>query len=531
MPASRPFFLPQAEDDDFSVLHSAPKIAAPFPLRKSFLYGLIFLLWLCFGIFGRDAWKPEETLITAAIANYLQVETLLSLTTFGLENRPPLYLWLAAQLAAGTAVFLPLHEGARLANVLLLLAGFICTGLAVRRLYGTRTAWLALLLLVGCLGFVVRAHILNFGVPAFFGMALALLAVTILADENRRITRTFFCGGLIGLAAAFTLLACGVLPALVVLSAVAIVRKEQLPVLAVVAAFFVPVLLFARLNNIPLFAVADGRFDTLATIFAGLSDVVRVMGWSLLPLLPLALYGLWHTRGRDLNRVLYFCLFAIAATVVVFFIQGSGQEDYYLLLPPLALVTAGMLRKLPDGTASVMDFFALLIIGLGVVGGLWLCWAALYWGSPAPLAAFIAEMFVGYTLPPPSAIKITIAAVLTLGWVLLLVNFGRSNERAVVNWSCGVTLVWAIFNLLLVAYVDSGKSYRQPAEQLLAVVGDDCITLMGDQHWRAQLFYFGVRLGEAGACRYYLDKSEKNGALIYVSRNESRKGYYLYRRF
>lgn len=532
MALPRKLFLSSVSDDELTFFHVAPKVARPFPHRKSLLYALICLLWLLFGIVGRDAWKPHETLLVGVIAELLSGRDALALADVGLEHYPAFYPQLAA-LAAAALPWLPLHEGARLINILLLGGGFVCIWLAGKRAYGIGSAWLALLLLVGCFGFMVRAHQLSFGVPAFFGMSLAVLAAAILTDENRPVNQVFVSGCLSGLGGAFLLLTCGLLPAFIALAVAAAATKNQRAVFIIILLiFFAPLLMWMYQHDMIRLPLIAARFQSLTALAEALHSLLSVALWSLLPLLPICLYGLWHTRGQGWSPLKRYLLFAVAGGGLLFLLHGSNEEDYYFILPPLALLAVHYLRKMPDGTAGVMDSFAVVIIGFCVVGGLWLYWGVLYWQAPQPLLMKIHETFPGYALPPVHGGKVALAALLTAGWMVLMLNFGRNNERAVVNWSCGITLVWVVFNLLLIGYVDSGKSYRRPVMQLQQLVAGDCVESPAGKHWRAQLVYYGVNVGGAD-CPYYLSSEEipAQTALLFLARSERDAGYYLYSRF
>lgn len=527
MSASWLFPLTLASDGRPVPLRDAPRAARPFPRRKSILYAIICILWLSFGIVGRDPWKPQETLLTGVIAAQVRGEAQPPALAAHDSGAPQLYTALAAQTAALMAGYLPLHEGARLLNIFLLLGGFAALWLAGKRLYGIRTAWLALLLVVCCLGFMVRAHILTPQIAAFAGVALALLGAAILATKQNPISQALLSGCLIGSGAALALLSAQMAAAALALLFLAVARREQIAVYAVCCAFVLPVLLHILLAHGAASFAPSLNFSSPAEAAVAAGDTLRVAAWSLLPLLPLAAYGLWYNRQQKLPPLLRVCLLAVAGGFAAFFVSGNNEEDYYLLLPPLALVAAHLLLKTPDDTANVMDAFAILIIGICAAGGLWLAWLGVNWPL-GPISEWMNSALPGFSAPPAGGGKVAFAAALTAGWIVLLLNFGRSNERAVVNWSCGITLVWALFNLLLVGYVDSGKSYRQPAQQLAELIQGRCIAAPDDRHWQAQLFYFGMALGGSD-CPYFLSR-QPDGAIARIRRNAGEKGYHLHPR-
>lgn len=524
------------DEQDFFNFHP-PAIARAFSRRKAFLYALICLLWLGFGILWRDPWKPDETILSAVIADMatgnLRLPPLLADEPY--LQRPPLYLWLAALTARATGGWLPLHEGARLVNILLLAAGMAFIWLAQHRFYGARAAWLAVLLVVGAVGMMVRAHLLNFGVPAFFGMAATLWGASFLL-ENRRQAANVLRGGIaIAAAAVFLLLSVGLLPMLAATGAAAAWsvwqnRRRGAILVVFVLVFVAPIFLWrglsAALSAVDFVGVAGKWHEaSAARLLVALLELLRVAAWSLFPLLPLALCGVWMER-RKITPFLNFAAVAAATPLLVFFLAGKNEEDFFLAVPPLAVLAARALQVMPGENARILDFFALFVAGLIVGGGMWLLWGGLFADVPV-VTALMESSFPGFALPPVSWLGVAAAAALSVGWIFLIANFGRSNERAAVNWSCGVTVLWAVFNLLLVGYVDSGKSYLKPAAAIRAQLAGACLQSPADAHWRAQLDYAGVLMRAGEECRFYLSFTDADGAVLAGRRGGN--AYYLHR--
>ena len=511
----------------------APRAVQPFPRHKSLLYAALCLVWLFFGVFGRDPWKPDETVLTAIIADMATSGFLLPPLLLGEAylDYPPLYLWLAALTAKLSIFGLPPHEGARLANVVLLLAGFFLLWKVVYRADGARIAWLAVLLCIGAVGFMIRAHLLNFGVPAFFGSAVVLWGASVLRARYYVDIKGGFivvAGGL------FLLFAVGWLTACVAIFAVGLWwgRMLRQPLnAAFVVLLFVPVSwwLLDRTGYAPLAGVAN-KWSVLSLSGFGnaLLDWVRVIAWSLLPLSFLAAWGLYK-EWRALSPLSAFAVLSCICFLLLFFLTGENEEDLYAVLPPLALLAARALQQAPDNMARVLDSFALLIIGVLCCGSIWVMWFALHTGQPEFIAQWLVEALPRFFAPAIAWWKVVFAAFLTIGWGVLLANFGRSNERAAVNWACGITLLWSVFNLLLLEYVDTGKSYRPSAVAIAAKIGDSCLSEVPNNHWRAQLHYFGVQIRDNG-CPYAL--SERPAAVtVWKGGRGGKQTYHLIRRF
>src|SRR4030042_4907382 len=73
-------------------------------------------------------------------------------------DKPPLFYWPAALFAKLFSPLLPLHDGARLASGFYIALTLLFTGLAGRKLYGENRGWAAAIILMGCVGMLVRAH-------------------------------------------------------------------------------------------------------------------------------------------------------------------------------------------------------------------------------------------------------------------------------------------------------------------------------------------------------------------------------------
>lgn len=538
-------------DNHFDIFAAASvRAAQPFYAYKHGLYAFMCLLWLLFGLFGRDPWKPEETLLVAALVSADGAVVFPPLAAGGL------YLWLAAACAWATESFLPVHEGARLANaVLLSLSGWMVWRCLYKE-FGVRLAWLAVLLLFGSVGLVIRGHLLNDNIFELFAVAGVVWGVLAWKRGEQRHHVNLLSGLWVALNIGFLLVGNHLLLALCLTAAVFIFlfwASNRLVFGLIISVFL-----------LSLFAWKFVLMDDGALVFAAMQekwragglamlnhtiDMVRIVGWSLFPVLPLAVVGLvsHHRKRAAWLAVEKFCCLLCALILLCFYLEGDEEEDLYMLLPPLAVITAMLLKSIHNEVARLLDLFAVLVIGLICTGGIWLVWLALQTGFPAFLLAYLNEEWAGFALPMVSWWKVGAAVVLVIAWLLMVQKFGISKERAIVNWMCSITLAWVSFNLLLVGYVDSGKSYRFPVqalqESLRADVANEgagqgaCVQpLVAGRHWRAQLHYYGVSLGDE-SCHYYFTRAEQASAaegktLIWSGgRGGGRAKYHLYRRF
>ena len=73
-------------------------------------------------------------------------------------EKPPLFYITAALVAQVGGAWLPLHDAARLASGFYMGLAMLFIGLAGRALHGKGTGWLAVLIVMGCVGLFFRAH-------------------------------------------------------------------------------------------------------------------------------------------------------------------------------------------------------------------------------------------------------------------------------------------------------------------------------------------------------------------------------------
>jgi len=101
-------------------------------------------------------------------------------------DKPPLYYWTAALFAKLFSPLLPLHDGARLASGFYTALAMLFTGLASRKLYGENRGWAAAVILIGCLGMLVRAHQMITDLALLTGCAMLLYGF---AQSQERVLR------------------------------------------------------------------------------------------------------------------------------------------------------------------------------------------------------------------------------------------------------------------------------------------------------------------------------------------------------
>src|SRR5688572_5344178 len=204
---------------------------------KTALFVIVCLAWLLPGLVGHDPWRTDEAVAFGTVAEMLRSGDWVRFAIAGepVASEAPLVVWTAALLAKLLGGLLPLHDAARLAAGLYMAATLALVSATAWELMGERAVRMSVLLLIGCLGLLIRAHEMT---PELAGLAGAALALYGLALSRRRQWLGAVLAGL-GLAAGYLgngLLGLGMLAALLAaLPASPAFRSRRYAVVAAVA--------------------------------------------------------------------------------------------------------------------------------------------------------------------------------------------------------------------------------------------------------------------------------------------------------
>lgn len=482
---------------------------------KTGLFLLVCLAWLLPGLTGHDPWKTNEALAMGAVSEMLRTGAWAIPTIAGEPylERAPLFFWTAALFAKLFGGLMPLHDAARLASGFFMAVTMAGVSLAAVALHGPRAGRISVLLLIGCLGLLIRAHEMSTDLAALAGVALAFAGLT------RASAKPWLGGALLGAGLGIAFLGDGLVPALLVAFTAAALPlagtawRTRAYGLAIVAAVAVALPLaaawpLALLSESPALGHA-----WLANAFAtrwsgGLSRAAfqdtgyfaRVLAWYAWPALPLAAWTVWRARRHLATRAdLRLPLVASLACFVVLSAVAEPREVNAMpLLVPLVLLGVAELDSLPRGAASALDWFGVTTFALLALL-LWIGFAAVMTGSPAAAAAWIAREIPGFHYPF-RFIPFALATLLTCIWVVVVARSLRTTRRAVVNWTAGITMVWMLAMMLGLPLIDQARSYRGVVAALQPrLAGAACLVGSGVGHaQRALLDYFGaIRLTRA----------------------------------
>lgn len=164
------------------------------PVKASFLF-LLCAAWLLTGLVGHDPWKPDEAYSFGLIYHIIQTKDWIVTALAGEPylDKPPLYYWTAALFAKAFSPLLPLHDGARLATGFYTAVTLLFAGLTGRELFGNNRGWPTAVILIGCLGMLVRAHEILTDNALLSGCAMMLYGYAL------SLRRTRLAGVVIGL--------------------------------------------------------------------------------------------------------------------------------------------------------------------------------------------------------------------------------------------------------------------------------------------------------------------------------------------
>ena len=481
----------------------------PITPAKAVFLGLLCLVWLGTGLVGHDPWKPDEAYSFGLIYSMLQSGDWLVPMLAGepYMDKPPLFYWTAALFAKLFSPLLPLHDGARLASGFYTALTLLFTGLSGRKLYGENRGWAAVIILIGCLGMLVRAHEMISDLALLAGCAMMLYGFTLCKERLLRAGILIGTGVGIGfmakgfIAPVQLILIAALLPAWFhnwrtrnYLLSLGIATLVSLPWLAVW-----PLMLYQRF---PLL-LADwawvhniGKWLNYAK--AGLSMeafyYLENLPWLAWPALPLAFWVVWKSRKRlALRDDLQLPLVSFAVMLITLSLVPDIKEVYALpMLLPIALLASASLSILKRGAANALDWFGIMTFALLAIM-MWWGWAGLLLDNQAKITHWLKDYQPGFD-PEMQTVPFFIAIIATVLWVVLIWRVGRSMRRAVVNWAAGVTLIWVLAMTLWLPWLDSGKSYRNMVASLKQSMPRQyqCIAseYLGDGQ-RAMLHYFG----------------------------------------
>ena len=447
-------------------LVGSPSSYLRLPLRGRALAILVFAFLLP-GLLSHDPWKTNDAIGWGVTYSMLTSGNWVSLQLAGEHffGPGPLDFWLAALCAQLFSFVLPLHDGARVASFGCGLATLYFTRLASRELYGKPAGDLALLALMGCLGFMIHVRETAPETAALAGAAAAYYGIAI--AWKKPVKGGLFFGG--GLAAAF--LATGVaalLPPLIAAIALipfAIADRERaylravalgLAVMIPIAALWLVALAFVDRPYLNAWLAVQWNNAINGPRLTVSLDYLKTLAWAAWPAWPLTVWAAWAYR-RNLRKPGFAVPFVAAAVAVLLllFTNDARETDALVLLVPLAIPAGVVALGLRRGAANALAWFSLMTAAL-LAAAIWVMWFALLTGIPARIAANVGKLEPGFvaTLQPGLVIA---ALAFTFAWLWFVIRTPLSSLRALPYWATGLTLIWALTMTLWLGWIGTAS--------------------------------------------------------------------------
>lgn len=475
---------------------------------KTTLFLVLCFTWLLPGLVGHDPWKVDEATAFGTVVEMLRTGDWVSWRIAGEPyfDKAPLYLWAAALDVKLWGGLLALPDAARLTSGFFMAGTLGFLSLVCLELLGERAIRMGVLLFIGCLGLLLRAHEMVTDLASLMGITMALYGLA-LAD------RRAYVGGAVagaGMGLAFLgdgFLPIGMLAMLLVLlplsspfwrtrryaASVAIALACAAPLVGswlAALAHATPPAIHPWLEHATDFGWREffEQDDSIEILY-----FVRILPWYAWPAWPLAAWSLWRSRRRlAARREFLLPLVAFGSFLAMTSIFGEAREVNAIpLLLPLAILGVAELDSLPRGAASALDWFGMTTFFL-FAALVWLGWAAALTGKPGFMAAWLTREVPGFHYEF-DFLAFALAALLTLIWLVVVARSLRSTRRALINWTAGIAMVWMLVMTLGLPLVDQARSYRAVATRLVESLppGRTCVARMnvGDAQ-RALLDYF-----------------------------------------
>lgn len=476
--------------------------AAAFP--RWALFGLL-AIYIAAGLFGRDPWYRDDATGFGVMWSMARGEPhgwwLPMVGGDWFAEQGPLPFWVGAALVLTFGPWLGDAQAARLSTVLWFAlattalwyatyrlarraeaqpVSFAFGGEAEPRDYGRMLADIAVLLLVGTLGIVLRMHETTAETAAFAWLCVALFGLVLALEAPLR-------GALLAGAATGALaLSRGPWPgALLLLAALAVLwlllrepvrRFAALALLAATAAVMAIWPLGVLSTDLALRDEYFAAWRAWAAQQAGLPAgdellwFARNLLWYTWPLWPLAAWTLYAWRHALRAPHVALPALVLAAMTAALLFGQANDSALLLLVPPLLLLAAFGATSLRRSLDDLIDWFAIAIFTLFAAAA-WVYFIAFTTGSPPRMAFSVARLVPGLQ-PELRFPALAFAALASAGWLALVA--WRIAQRPPMMWrgaalaACGLTMLWLIVVTLFLPAFNYNRSYAPIAAEIRA---------------------------------------------------------------
>lgn len=483
------------------------------------------------GLTGHGPWKADEAYVFGIVHSMLHSREWIVPTLAGepFMEKPPLYYWVAAGFSWLLSGWMTEPDSARLASGFFMLVTCLALGKSACRWWGDAAGHYAPLLLIACLGTLIRTHMMMPDVALLAGFALSAWGFCCISTGGTR-------GGLwLGTGVGVAFLSKGIFgPGVIAITALllpacfaqwrsrAYLQALGYAVLASAPWMLIwPLALHARSpalfmewfweNNL-------GRFFGFSPMVSGTEQPAlfwpTMLPWFTFPVLPLALYALWKKRGMTMTHPgMQYGLVASITMVLVLLASSAARVVYALpLLLSLSILAVPGAMLLPRPVERAWLVLSALLFGLASAS-VWGVWGVMMVTNAPPDWPWLLRFLPADFVPHFDSVTVTLAAGLTSSVLFLWKRLALLPARGLAGWTLGLTLSWSLLSTLWMPWLDYAKSYRSVFESLPVPGKTNCISSLGlGESERATLDYYAghvtvrqeVQPAEAARCNTLL---------------------------
>lgn len=458
------------------------------------------VLFLLVGSVGHDPWQWPETHVFGVIHHYLTHNSWLIPTNVSTPfmEKTPLYYWTGVVFCHLFGALLPLHDAARLATPFYILLTIGFTWKTSQVLFADRPekstlGWISIALLLGQIGIISEAHILQTDISLLAGTVITFYGMALLGCQPGRWKAA---GGWIGLGIGVAFMSKGffvpftlALSGLLLLVALPELRRrttwQALALALLVASPFLtvwPALVYRDSPALFMQWFWDnnvGRFlgftvDQLGRSNRSFYVESRLLSFAF-PAWPFAAWRIVRNPLRQWNEKDFILPLMVFFTGVVILDVSATAGGNYLMpfLPCLAWMAAPMVIRLPrwflqHGTAVLRTLFTVGALGV------WLAWIDL---RLAPEARFFPKLLAKMGkwvpldfVPPDQPVAIAVALLTLALWLYSFRLYAPTALRIAYTWFIGVTLIWVTMMTLLLPWRNAVKSFSVPLMDMVEFI-------------------------------------------------------------
>lgn len=443
--------------------------------EKPWLLILLTFVWLWPGIINHDLWNPNEPYIYAAIQYISTTKDFISpkIYNYPYIDNSPIYLYFGMLFKK---LFYPWamskYTAIRLTTVFFMVLSLIFVSLAGKMLLGAKNGRSVGLILLGCPGIIIFAHIMS--VLPILLTAYSIFAYSISINAKKPVLSGFF----MGLGFILSFLSNNLFPIIILIIILLLLplnkywRNKRYIISIVFAIFFaIPIILiwpYALLEINPDFLKLWLKYHLFSS-FGGINNFHFGFGlkkyltniiWYTFPACTLVIFTIIKERKNIFKNNAYFLctLWFIVASIALIFENELETNDLIHIIIPLSILAAAKLDYLKMTTAAFLNWLGITIFGTATII-IWVLFFAINYNIPNFIAQKIYKINSFYKVKI-DYFPIIIAIIFVVIWLIAVTRKHIKGRQAITNWTSGVTLTWTLILTLFLPWINSVKSHR-----------------------------------------------------------------------